>query len=356
MSQEGRAHVALSIVPLAMCTRGGSGAVYDAVYDAVYGAVYDARSSALIGEERWWEIAAVREIRGTTILYRRKEVAGLHDTSSVSRASRAVASQIQYNIARRASRVIIARWRRIPIARVISYPERARIPTQTHAVYQYLYPAFHTVRKPRIHINEYGGTAGLVTLEDILEEVVGEIYDEDDDAEADATNVEKLADGRYRIDGKAELQKVLEELELSLPDDELNDYGTVSGLLCELMGGIPESGDDVVIDRWQFTVQEADERRIVSVIARAVAEDEVAKMFSGATGGEENGNRAKSEAAQLQRLISRISNGASNVETRTSIAESESSAEELGNGKVGRGRREQSGVGEKRKTCIGRDI
>ncbi len=138
------------------------------------------------------------------------------------------------------------------------------------------------MRKRRLHIaivvDEYGGTAGLVTLEDILEEVVGEILDEDDDDEAAAVEIEKKADGKWHIQGSAELDKVLEQLEIQLPEDEDADYGTVSGLLCDKMGVIPNIGDEVVLGKWRFHVREADDRRIISVHATQLTKEEIAEF------------------------------------------------------------------------------
>lgn len=172
------------------------------------------------------------------------------------------------------------------------------------------------MRKRRIHmaivVDEYGGTAGLVTLEDILEEVVGEIYDEDDDFSADEALVEKLSDSKYRIDGKAELQKVLEVLELSLPDENLNDYGTLSGLLCELMGGIPENGDNVIIDQWGFSVLEADERRIIRVEATLLPGHKYLKMLKGHDDDVDSSD-------PLQKLMARVGNGVSETENRAGL-------------------------------------
>lgn len=123
-----------------------------------------------------------------------------------------------------------------------------------------------------IVVDEYGGTAGLVTLEDILEEVVGEIYDEDDAYEATSPVVVKRADGSYRIGGQAELYKVSEELNLKMSDDDLDQHGTISGFLCDRMEGIPSSGDTVTIDNVTFEIVEADDRRITTLLASPVAQ------------------------------------------------------------------------------------
>jgi putative hemolysin len=138
------------------------------------------------------------------------------------------------------------------------------------------------MRKRRLHmaivVDEYGGTAGLVSLEDIIEEVVGEIYDEDDDVEADTREIEETGDGAFTIDGQAELEKVGDALRLNLTEDDLRDYGTISGFLCARMGGIPEVGDLIVCDRVRFTVLEADDRRVLSVGGQLLSEAEAADL------------------------------------------------------------------------------
>eukprot|EP00188_Purpureofilum_apyrenoidigerum_P001084 Plantae.Rhodophyta-Purpureofilum_apyrenoidigerum.ctg15567.p1 GENE.Plantae.Rhodophyta-Purpureofilum_apyrenoidigerum.ctg15567~~Plantae.Rhodophyta-Purpureofilum_apyrenoidigerum.ctg15567.p1 ORF type:complete len:561 (+),score=102.60 Plantae.Rhodophyta-Purpureofilum_apyrenoidigerum.ctg15567:88-1770(+) len=127
------------------------------------------------------------------------------------------------------------------------------------------------MRSRRLHmaivVDEYGGTAGLVTLEDILEEVVGEIYDEDDDYDSDSTALIYKPDGSYTIDGQTELEKVSEVLPLAISDDDLADHGTISGFLCDRMGGIPVPGDKIEVNGVTFTVTEAGDRRIKSLQA-----------------------------------------------------------------------------------------
>lgn len=147
------------------------------------------------------------------------------------------------------------------------------------------------MRKRRLHmavvVDEYGGTAGLVTLEDILEEVVGEIYDEDDDVEAEAQVIEIDADGRYSMEGQTDLEKVDETLSLKLTEDELNDYGTISGFLCARMGGIPDVGDEIVFNKVRFTVAEADDRRILSLRAEVLTEAEILHITDDGAGSAE---------------------------------------------------------------------
>ncbi|CAM9579822.1 unnamed protein product, partial [Heterosigma akashiwo] len=142
-----------------------------------------------------------------------------------------------------------------------------------------VWAAFEEMRKRRLHlavvVDEYGGTAGIVTLEDILEEVVGEIYDEEDEEhEVEESNQIKLFDdGVYRIDGLADLEDVATVLNFEVSDEDLRTYGTVSGFLCSQAGQIPAQGAVILFDRYCFTVTEADERRIFTLRAELIGQE-----------------------------------------------------------------------------------
>ena len=117
-------------------------------------------------------------------------------------------------------------------------------------------------RSQRFHIalilDEYGGTAGLVTIEDILEEIVGEIEDEYDDAAHKL--IQKLDEQTFDIDGRAHIDDVNETLGVAIPEGE--DYETVAGFLFGEMGKVPSEGDVVEHSNLQFRVTSADERKI----------------------------------------------------------------------------------------------
>ena len=128
------------------------------------------------------------------------------------------------------------------------------------------------MRKRRIHmgivVDEYGGTEGLVSLEDIVEEVVGEIYDEDDaeDFEFSLDSITLQEDGTFVIRGDADLEDCNLILGLNLDEEEtLKEFGTLSGFLCMCAGEIPRIGDFVLSRGWSFEVTNADEKRVLSV-------------------------------------------------------------------------------------------
>jgi CBS domain containing-hemolysin-like protein len=105
-------------------------------------------------------------------------------------------------------------------------------------------------------IDEYGGTAGLVTLEDLLEEIVGEIVDEYD---VEAPKVERLPDGGLRVAGGTPIDEVNELLEVELPD---TDWDTVGGLMFNLLGHVPVEGETVDFQGLEFRAERIQGRRI----------------------------------------------------------------------------------------------
>ncbi len=108
-------------------------------------------------------------------------------------------------------------------------------------------------------VNEYGGTAGLVTLEDLIEELVGEIVDEFD---VEETTVEQLADGGLRVSGRVAVDEVNDLLGANLPTGA---WDTVAGLVFDLLGHVPVTGESVTSDGLRLTVDGVNGRRIARV-------------------------------------------------------------------------------------------
>ena len=109
-----------------------------------------------------------------------------------------------------------------------------------------------------IVVDEYGGTAGLLTMEDILEELVGNIFDEYDDVEVE---YKRLDDNTYLIDGSVSLYEMKKILDIELPE---GDYETLSGYLIEKLGRLPEENEHPVIEDEHLTykIEEYEDRRI----------------------------------------------------------------------------------------------
>jgi putative hemolysin len=120
-----------------------------------------------------------------------------------------------------------------------------------------------THQQMAIVVNEHGGVEGIITVEDLLEEIVGEIYDEFDRETAD---VVRGPDGSLTIPGAFPIHE-LDDLDVQLPDGE-GAYSTVAGYILERLGHIPEAGEIVTGDEWNIEVLQVEERAITRVRLR----------------------------------------------------------------------------------------
>ncbi len=161
---------------------------------------------------------------------------------------------------------------------------RARAGDGDHPVLEAVRPAVYVPEQKRVAellremrtqkfhmaivVDEHGSTAGLVTLEDLLEEIVGEIADEYD---PDEPMVEHLPDGSLRVPGRTPIDEVSEELGVELPDTE---WDTVSGLVFNLLGHVPEEGETVRFQNLELRTERVQGRRIVSVLITRVPSDD----------------------------------------------------------------------------------
>jgi CBS domain containing-hemolysin-like protein len=137
-----------------------------------------------------------------------------------------------------------------------------------------------------IVVDEYGNTAGLATMEDLVEEIVGEIRDEHEPAR----DVEEIGDGSYIVSGNLDLDRLEELLEFR-PHSE-TESTTVGGLVTEWLGHVPVAGETVEHDGIRIEVTAADERRVSQVKVSRATRNELARSGSKSNGPKTNGDRA----------------------------------------------------------------
>ncbi len=123
-------------------------------------------------------------------------------------------------------------------------------------------------------IDEYGGTAGIVTMEDILEEIVGDILDEYDID--DTKDYEKISDDIYLIDSRMNIDDFCDEFDIEKTDD-MEEYETVGGLVFDIAGDIPNVGDSYEWRELKITVKEMNGRRIEKIELNKLSETELTK-------------------------------------------------------------------------------
>lgn len=110
-----------------------------------------------------------------------------------------------------------------------------------------------------IVIDEHGGVAGLLTIEDVLEQIVGEIDDEHDDADNPDALIAAQADGQFVVDALTPIEDFNDRFGADFDDDE---YDTIGGLIVDAIGHLPEAGEELTLGRFSFRVASADARRV----------------------------------------------------------------------------------------------
>ncbi|WP_414637516.1 hemolysin family protein [Amycolatopsis sp.] len=127
-----------------------------------------------------------------------------------------------------------------------------------------------------IVVDEYGGTAGLVTLEDVVEEIIGDVRDEHDEGEEPAAR--RLDQDTWLVSGQLRADEIRDVSGFRMPE---GDYETIAGLLLERLGRIPAGGESIDVDGWRLTVRTMDRHRIAEVgvhrLEQATAEEEPAR-------------------------------------------------------------------------------
>jgi CBS domain containing-hemolysin-like protein len=138
------------------------------------------------------------------------------------------------------------------------------------------------MQRDQIHlaivVDEYGGTAGLITIEDILEEIVGEIADEYDD---DVEEIEWISETQARVSARLHIEDLADNLEIELSEEETEDVDTIGGYVAKSLGRVPIPGSVISLQDWQITAERPVGRRhriATFLVEKRVAERKVEEV------------------------------------------------------------------------------
>ena len=120
-----------------------------------------------------------------------------------------------------------------------------------------------------IVVDEHGGVAGIITIEDVLEQIVGEIDDEHDDAD-EAKMIAAQSDGQFLVDALTPIADFNDQFSADFLDDE---YDTIGGFVTDAIGHLPEAGEELSVGRFHFRVGRADQRRVHSFVVSVHGDD-----------------------------------------------------------------------------------
>lgn len=120
-----------------------------------------------------------------------------------------------------------------------------------------------------IVVDEYGAISGLITIEDVLEEIVGDIKDEFDTT---SENIVKITNNKFIIDATTSIEDFNEYFNTEIDEDY--DYDTIAGMIIQALECLPQKGDSIIFDDLKFTIQEADNRKIIKVLIEKLMNDE----------------------------------------------------------------------------------
>ena len=158
---------------------------------------------------------------------------------------------------------------------ITNYIKQAYYVPETKKIDELLKQMKETKNHIAIVVDEYGGTSGVISIEDILELIVGEIQDEYDEEEP--SPMVKLEDNRYLFFAGISIDEINEQFNVSIPEED--DYDTLGGFLCSLFGKIPKKGDTMTWENFIFKINKVEKKRILEVEVK-VLEKPATKEYS----------------------------------------------------------------------------